>query len=283
MSDKSRTGFRSQFRRTLFLCGGLGCALLFAPCLRAEPSWKDELTSPLPGPFPKPAPTSLTFQVSWNGTINAGTVRIEFAPPDVAKAGSYVIRSSAASHGAAALLFPYQTHFWSELATTSLRPRFFKAVETDHRETVTTTVHYFPTRVESQEITQPLKTGVRKQTDRVFEWSPVFDLFSAMLHVRSQKLATGDTISLVIHPFDTPYLLRVKVLGREIHQGRNTIRVTVGLRKINRKTSELIAYKKLKQDATLWLSDDADRIPVELRAAAFIGDVRATLVDLKKL
>ena len=260
-----------------------GFALLILPCLQAEPSWKPELTSPQPGAFPKPAPASLTLQVSWNGTLNAGTVRIDFAPPDVKKAGSYIIRSSAASHGAAALLFPYQTNFWSELATTSLRPRFFQAVETDHRETVTTTVRHFPNRVESCEITKPLKTGVGKQTDRVFEWSPVFDLFSAMLHVRSQKLATGDQIVLVIHPFDTPYLLRVKVLGREVHQGRNTIRLTVGLRKIDRKTSELIAYKKLKQDATLWLSDDAERLPVELRAAAFIGDVRATLVDLKKL
>ena len=282
MSDWSRTDFQSEFKRFSALCCVLGFALLFVQHLRAEPSWKGELTSPLPGPFPKPATTSLSFQVSWNGTINAGTVRIEFAPPDVVKAGSYLIRSAAASHGAAALLFPYQTHFWSELAPTTLRPRFFHAVETDHRETVTTTVQHFPGRVECQEITQQLKTGVRKQTDRVFEWSPVFDLFSAMLHVRSQKLATGDTITLVIHPFDTPYLLRVKVQGREVHQGRNTIRLTVGLRKINRKTSELIAYKKLKQDATLWLSDDADRIPVELRAAAFIGDVRATLVDLKK-
>ena len=49
------------------------------------------------------------------------------------------------------------------------------------------------------------------------------------------------------------------------------------MRKIDRKTLELLPYKKLKQDAHLWLSDDADRIPIELRAAAFIGDVRATL------
>jgi Protein of unknown function (DUF3108) len=258
-------------------------AFLMIPCLLAEPSWKPELTSPLPGAFPKPAPTSLTFQVSWNGSVNAGTVRIEFAPPDIAKPGCYLIRSSASSHGAAALLFPYHTSFWSELTTTSLRPRFFHAVETDHRETVTTTVRHFPTRVESCKITKPLKSGVSKQTDRLFEWNPVFDLFSAMLHIRSQKLGTGDKITLLIHPFDTPYLLRIKVQSREVHQGRNAIRLSVGLRKINRKTSELIAYKKLKQDATLWLSDDADRIPIELRAAAFIGDVRATLTALKRL
>ena len=104
-----------------------------------------------------------------------------------------------------------------------------------------------------------------------------------MLHVRSQKLAAGDQIALVVQPFGTPYLLRVKVRGREVHLDRKTIRLTVGMRKIDRKTLELLPYKKMKNDATLWLSDDADRIPVELRAAVFIGDIRATLTGYRKL
>jgi hypothetical protein len=224
----------------------------------------------------------LDLQVSWNGMINAGTVRMEFAPPDVKKTGSYVIRSSAASHGTAAALFPYQTFFWSEVDPLTLRPRYFHAVETDKKEKVVTTVNHVPLRVESQQEAKLLKTGKVSLTKRVFTFEPVFDIFSVMLHVRSQKLDTGDQITLAIHPMDTPYLLRVKVQGREIHNGRNAIRLTVGMRKIDAKTHELKPYKKLKQDATLWLSDDADRIPIELRAAVFIGDVRATLVSLKK-
>ena len=112
--------------------------------------------------------------------------------------------------------------------------------------------------------------------------SPIFDIFSAMLFIRSQKLDNGDAITQVIQPFDSPYLLKVKVAGREVHNGRNTIKLTVGMRKIDRKTLELKPYKKLKSDATMWLSDDADRIPVELRAAAFIGEVRATLTAHRK-
>jgi hypothetical protein len=110
----------------------------------------------------------------------------------------------------------------------------------------------------------------------------VFDIFSAMLHVRSQKLDTGDTMSLLVQPFGAAYLLRVRVDGREVHNGRKTIRLNVGMRKIDRKTLELLPYKKLKKDAVLWLSDDADRVPVELRAAVFIGDIRATLVSHHK-
>lgn len=256
--------------------------LCFITAIHAAPAWQAELTSPQPGPFPKLPPTVLEFQVNWNGTLRAGTIRMEFAPPDVKKPDTLIVRSAAASQGAAATLFPYQTHFWSELSPATLRPKFFHALETDHQEKVDTAIRHFPTRVESRQVTQPLKSGKSKQTDRVFTYAPVFDLFSAMLHVRSQKLNAGDQIVLVIHPFDTPYLLRVKVHGREVHNGRNAIRLSVGMRKINRKTLELKPYVKLKQDATLWLSDDADRIPIELRAAAFIGEIRATLTAHRK-
>jgi hypothetical protein len=39
----------------------------------------------------------------------------------------------------------------------------------------------------------------------------------------------------------------------------------------------------MKRAATLWLSDDEHRVPVELRAAVFIGDVRAVLTDFRRL
>lgn len=263
-------------------CRSLLLSFLIVPLIHAAPAWQGELTSPAPGPFAKLVPTVLDYQVSWNGTIDAGTVRIEFAPAGVRKAGTLVVRSSASSHGAAAVLFPYQTNFWSELAATSLRPRYFHAVETDKRETVETTVRHFPSRVESREVAKLLKTGKTKQADRLFEFTPVFDIFSAMLHVRSQKLDAGDQITLAIHPFDRPYLLRVRVHGREVHNGRNSIRLTLGMSKIDPKTLALLPYQKLKREATLWLSDDADRIPIELRAAAFIGDVRATLAAHRK-
>jgi hypothetical protein len=37
------------------------------------------------------------------------------------------------------------------------------------------------------------------------------------------------------------------------------------------------------KSTTLWLSDDANRIPVELRSEVFIGDVRMTLSGHRKL
>lgn len=244
----------------------------------AAPEWQNELTSSAPGPFARLAPTVLDLEVTWNGTVNAGSIRMEFSPAGVKKPGLFVARSAVASHGAAAVLFPYHSSLWSELDPTTLRPRYFHAVETSQKEAIDTTVRHFPGHVESREVTRLFKTGKMLETTRSFPFTPAFDIFSALLHVRSQRLDPGDHVTLVIHPFDNPYLLRIKVQGREIHNGRKAIRLAVGLQKIDRNTLQLLPYKKLKRDANLWLSDDADRIPIELRAAALIGDVRATLV-----
>ncbi len=251
--------------------------LLLTTFAVAAPAWQAELTSPAPGPHALPPTSVLNYQISWKGMLKAGTVRIDLAPADAKKPGRYIVRSNSASTGAAALLFAYQSTFWSEIDPVTLRPRYFQAVETDAKETETTTVRHFRDRADSRQINRNLKTGISKTSDESLRLSPLFDIFSAMLHVRSQKLQNGDRINLALLPFDTPYLLRVKVDGREIHNGRAAIRLTVGMRKIDRKTLELKPYKKLKRDATLWLSDDATRIPIELRAAVFIGDVRATL------
>lgn len=256
--------------------------LLLAPLAAAAPAWKKELTSPAPGPFAKPVPSVIDLRLTWKGMINSGTMRIEFAPPNARKPGTYLVRSSSASTGAAAAVFPYKSDFWSEIDPTTLRPRFFHSTEADKKKAATTRVRYFADRVESHEVAKIAKTGLSKETKRIYHFAPVYDIFSGMLHVRSQKLAVGDRVVLVIHPFDNPYLLRVRVLGREVHNGRNAIRLSLGMQKIDRKTEELKPYKKLKQDATLWLSDDADRIPIEFRAAVFIGDVRATLVGHHK-
>jgi len=165
-------------------------------CAAEPPPWKNDLSPAAPGSFPPMPPGVLELQVSWKGLINAGTLRVEFAPHDAKKTGTYVVRSSAASTGAAALLFPYQSHFWSELDPSSLKPRLFHAIETDRKETTTSITRHWPDRVAYQESNQSLKTGAITRNERAFSFSPVFDIFSAMLHVRSQKLADNDLISL---------------------------------------------------------------------------------------
>jgi hypothetical protein len=67
------------------------------------------------------------------------------------------------------------------------------------------------------------------------------------------------------------------VEAKEKHEGKDAIRLSFAMQKIKFDTRELVAYKKLKKPVTLWLSNDIDRIPLEVRASVYIGDVRAVL------
>lgn len=257
-------------------------SLSLHPVFAVEPAWKKDISPPEFGSHPRIKSSVLDLKVSWNGMVDSGKLQVKFDQKDAGKPNAYVVTSSATSLGLASGIFPYSSNFWSELDPVSLQPRLFNAVETDSEETTTTTVRYSPNRVACKETTQPLPKGSSKTIDRTFEFAPVFDIFSAMLYIRSQKLDAGDEVNLVVQPFKNPYLIKVKVQSRELHLDRKAIRLTVGMRKINGKTLELLPYKKMKKEATLWLSDDDDRIPIEFRAAVFIGDVRATLTNFQK-
>ncbi len=251
--------------------------------LAAAPEWHKELNSPRAGNHPALPPTALEYALSWRGMINAGQLRMEIDPRDANKPGRLVIKSSARSTGAAARLYPYSHHFWAEMHPRTLKPTFFQGQESDRREDTATRVRYFTNRVESHERAVAKRGGKVTTEDKTFEHRDVHNIFSAMLHIRSQDLRKGRKHTIVVQPFDNPYLLTVESHGAEQHDGRSAIRCTLTMRKIDRDTLELSEYKKLRRPATLWLSNDADRVILELRAAVFIGDVRATLVNKERL
>ena len=88
----------------------------------------------------------------------------------------------------------------------------------------------------------------------------------------------GQEAVFVVMPFRSPYLCRVKHLGNEVIASRRANKYDLKLQKIDRKTLELKNYDKVKS-LILWISDDAERLPLEFRSKVFIGDVRAVLTS----
>jgi hypothetical protein len=241
-----------------------------------------DLSPVVPG-LHSPIPSStLDFTLSWKGMLKAGKLQMDFAPKRVKEHDSFVIKCSASSQGAAAILFPYSHSYWSEIDPASFSSRYFHSTETASEESVVTTNRYTAKKVNIREVTTQTDTGAVRTDNFGFPHGPARDLFSAILYVRSQKLDPGDEHTLLLLPFASPYLLNVRVEAKEMHLGRDTLRISFALRKIDRITHALVPYKKLKKPVTLWLSDDADRIPIELRASVYIGDVRAVLTGFTK-
>jgi hypothetical protein len=255
---------------------------LSAACALSAPAWKGELSPAKPGSHPAIPSSTLDFTLSWKGMLKAGALRMEFAPKGVKKPGVFVIRSTASSLGAAATLFPYSHSYWSEISPRTLGSSYFHATVKDGEESVVTTNRYTAGNVDVRDVATVTETGAVNTQAFAFPYGPARDMFSAILYVRSQKLDPGEEHTLLLVPFTSPYLLKVRVEAKEKHHGRDALRLSFGLRKIDRTTHVLVPYKKLKKPVTLWLSDDADRVPLELRAAVYIGDVRAVLTNFSK-
>ncbi|MFN4943276.1 MAG: DUF3108 domain-containing protein [Akkermansiaceae bacterium] len=251
--------------------------VLATAALCAEPEWQKQLTSSEPGSHPAIESSKLEFSLSWKGIIQAGYFDLEFAPKNSVKPGHIVVTSTAYSQGVAKKLFPYNHSYWSEVKLPNLESRYFQSTETDSKEKIVTTNNYDSSKVELKELTTNLETSKITTLEKTFSQPNVRDLISAILFVRSQKLDVGDTHTMLILPFKSPYLLKVHVVAKEKHEGKDAIKLSFAMQKIKFDTHELVAYKKLKKPVTLWLSDDTDRIPLEVRASVYIGDVRAVL------
>jgi hypothetical protein len=247
----------------------------------ANPEWKESLTSEKPGTHPNISPCKLEYSLSWKGMLDAGSLEIDFAPPAIKKPGSFVITSTASSHGAAAALFPYHHGYWSEIHPTTLLSNFFHSTETSS-EKVENINRYTPSNVTVKETTTSLDEKISSGLSFTFAHGSARDIFSAMLHLRSQKLDIGETHTMLLLPFKSSYLATVKVEAIEKHLDQEAIRLSLAMRKIDTTTNELAPYKKLKRPATLWLSNDTDRVLLEARASVYIGDVRAVLKKHQK-
>lgn len=253
----------------------LGLFLTIAP-LGAD--WQDEVNSGPPGPHKPLRAVNLSYVASWNGKIKSGRFNFLFGRKDKRYPKHFISQAWGGSQGVAKGLFPYKMELTSLLRKDSLHPATFTGIETDKRK-LKRTDNVYGKSVKSTEISTYLDKKKGSKTKRntfTYSKSTVYDLFSAILYIRSLELKTGEEKVLVVQAFDTPYLARIKAAKREPHQGRACIRFDLRLQKIDPDTLKLKSYKKMKS-LSLWITDDAERLPLEIRSKLFIGDVRLVL------
>jgi hypothetical protein len=108
-------------------------------------------------------------------------------------------------------------------------------------------------------------------------------LHSAALYLRSQPLKPGKVYRLAVYPAANAYLATIKVTGQDkisVHAGTyNAIRLDLQLKRIG-KHLELEPHKKFRR-ATIWVSDDAERLILRIEAQIFVGKVFAELQSVR--
>ncbi len=277
----NKRGFR--FVQEVMLCRfaiSLSTLMLSVGMVSAAPKWKQDLKPIKPGNYPPLTAGKLEYSLSWKGLLNSGKLEFDIGKPGAHKPGVIVIKSTGKSTGPGGTIFPYNGHGWSEVKVDSLMPSFASIGESKRGKHIKTELHYLSDKVTLREVTKQKKKQEVKT--HVFGQSPVYDIGSAILFIRSQRLNKGDEIKLMIHPYASPYLLKAKVLGKERLNNQDCIKLSLELHKISLKDMSLKPYKKLKEPALLWFSDDGKRLPLEVRSKVFIGDIRATLEGFKE-
>src|SRR4029077_5864999 len=118
---------------------------------------------------------------------------------------------------------------------------------------------------------------------RHFDLPNMHSIDSALLYLRSQSLKPDAAQRVVVYPATSAYLCPLPPAGRDhitVPAGSyDALKLDLQLNKIGGKR-ELLPHKKFRR-ATVWLSDDADRLVLRIEAQIFAGTVFTELQSVQ--
>jgi len=263
-------------RCTIAIWLGASLLNLGAAAPSPPPEWQKTI-APLPrGTFPNPRPLVATYNFGWGG-LTAATAEVRFG-----RLGDRLqLEGTGQTIGLVRALWKMDVYHRAVADADSLLPISLHQVEELRRKTLTTNLTFKPGLVERMRIDT---SSEKPPTTKVFRFpAALFDMHSALLTVRSQTLKDGDRYRLVVYPATNAYLTTLTVLD---HAKVTTpagvfpaIKLDLHLKKVGKK-GELEPHKKFRR-ATVWVSDDSDRLLLRIEASVFIGTVFAELQSIR--
>lgn len=264
-----RPACRSNYWTAIVLLGL--CSSSFAA------DWQSTLTSEPPGNFPALRPLRASYRFGWAG-LTAATGEIHFTTPSEA---NFQLDGTGQTIGFVRALWKLDVNLRAVANSKTLRPIETQQTENYRKKKLVTRLSFTNkgvarARTESRDGSTATKT-------RQFNFTDLFDLHSALLYLRSQPLTDRSIHRVVVYASTNAYLATVTVVGRDqvsVHAGTyKAIKVDLQLNRIG-KHFELQPHRKFRR-ATIWISDDRDRILLRIEAQIFVGTVFAELQSVR--
>jgi hypothetical protein len=250
---------------------------------KEQPAWMKEITRLPPGDYADLRPVQLGYTLAWNNRVNAGEFEISIVRKGESRV-RFIGDASGRSKGFARVLWPYDFRARSIVDEDTLRPITFKLNEKERNESSSYDILFEKKRQVYTTTSQKKNEDARSATGR-FRFDFGQDVLSSAFYLRSQPLEDGEIISMLVTPFNRPYIARFTVEGREKRKVRgtnyDTIKLDAQIGKVNGDLS-IKQYEKVKK-TTLWVTNDEYRIPLELQSQIAFGFVSARLDDLNWL
>jgi Protein of unknown function (DUF3108) len=264
----------------LFSTVALSLLLTFSGWADTRPdSWQATLTTSGPGAFPPPRPLHATYRFAWSG-FSAASADASWSqtPSDRLQ-----LTGTAQTNGLVRALWKLDVKYTSMAEGKTLRPISVNQIENIRSKKIVTDLAFDARGVTSRRTTSRDRDPKAEQKEKRFSFANLFDLQSSLLYVRSQPLENQNTLQLVVYPATSAYLATVKVIGREklsVRAGNyKAIKLDLQLHRIG-KNGELEPHRKFRR-ATVWFSDDADRIILRIEAQIFVGTVSTELQSVR--
>jgi hypothetical protein len=235
-------------------------------------NWEATLSKDPPGNFPEMRPLRASYRFGWSG-LTAATGDVHFTKPAENK---FQLDGTGRTIGLVRALWKLDVNYQATASAETLRPIETQQTESYRSKKIVTHLTFTNngvTRVRTD------GKGAAETKTRQFNFPNLFDLFSAMLYLRSQPLKDRSVYRVVAYPATNAYLATVTVIGREkisVHAGSyNAIRLDLQLKRVG-KHRQLEPHRKFRR-ATIWVSDDAERLLLRIEAQVFVGTVFAEL------
>ncbi len=257
------------------LCSGVIAAALFFAFVATSFSaatWQSTVTKEPPGDFAGPRPLHALYHFGWSG-FTAATGEVHF---NKLTGNRFQLEAAGRTTGLVRALWKLDVNYHALADGETLRPIESTQTEAYRFKKIVTHLVFTNSGVARTRTEGP---GASTAKAREFAFPSLFDLHTALLYLRSQQLKDHSIYRIVVYPATSAYLATITVVGREkiaVHAGTyNAIKADLQLKRLG-KNLELEPHRKFHR-ATVWISDDADRIPLRAEAQIFVGTVFADL------
>jgi len=236
-------------------------------------NWEATVSKEPPGNFPAMRSLRASYRFGWAG-LTAATGEIHFTQPSADK---FQLDGTGRTVGLVRALWKFDVNHRAVANAETLHP-----IETQQTESYRSKKFVTHLAFTNSEVTRTRtegEGGAAETKSRQFSLPNLFDLHSAALYLRSQPLRDRSVYRILVYPTSNAYLATITVVGREkisVHAGTyNAIKLDLQLKRIG-KHLELEPHRKFRR-ATIWVSDDPERLLLRIEAQIFVGTVFAEL------
>lgn len=218
----------------------------------------------------------LRYKMSYSGFLRAGSAILEVDESEINGKKVYHTKGKGWTSGMIKWFFQVEDLYESYFDQAETKPYLFKRKinEGGYKKHRITSFNYHSNQAYIQDFIA--------QKDTTVAFSNVQDVLSSFYFLRNQdvsNLTKGEEIKLDMFLDSQVYPFKLKFLGEEVIKTKfgkvNTL--------IFRPLVQSGRVFKEQESVTIWITDDANKIPIKMKASLTVGSLRAELEEYKGL